>query len=133
MFLSSLFRRTACASPCLKRKALGVMRYSMASAVNEASASSAGDSSSSSTATKATAAEGVEEKKFLEVQDLYLRSLADMENLRNRTKREIEAAHQFAIQKFVKDLVPVADVLEMAITQTTTNKNTNNNSNNIIL
>lgn len=53
--------------------------------------------------------------KLIEVQDLYLRSLADMENLRNRTKREIEAAHQFAIQKFVKDLVPVADILDMAI------------------
>ena len=66
---------------------------------------------------------GSEDKKLLEVQDLYLRSLADMENLRNRTKREIEAAHQFAIQKFVKDLVPVADVLETAITHTTSNGN----------
>ena len=63
--------------------------------------------------------DGNDQKKLLEVQDLYLRALADMENLRNRTKREIEAAHQFAIQKFVKDLVPIADVMEMAINPTT--------------
>jgi molecular chaperone GrpE len=66
-------------------------------------------------------------QKLLEIQDLYLRSLADMENLRNRTKREIEAAHQFAIQKFVKDLVPVADVMEMALNPTTQHLQQNSN------
>jgi molecular chaperone GrpE len=79
--------------------------------------------SNSSEATNSTSAEteAIPEndksthKKLLEFQDLYLRSLADMENLRNRTKREIESAHQFAIQKFVKDLVPIADVMEMAL------------------
>ena len=73
---------------------------------------------------------GSEDKKLLEVQDLYLRSLADMENLRNRTKREIEAAHQFAIQKFVKDLVPVADVLETAIAHTNSNAKTEQDNSN---
>lgn len=41
--------------------------------------------------------------------------LADMENLRQRTRREVEAASQFAIQRFCKDIVGVADVLEMAL------------------
>lgn len=42
-------------------------------------------------------------------------ALADMENLRQRTKRDIEAAGQFSIQKFSKDVISIADVLEMAL------------------
>lgn len=42
-------------------------------------------------------------------------ALADMENLRQRTKRDISVAEQFSIQKFSKDIVSVADVLEMAL------------------
>lgn len=38
-----------------------------------------------------------------------------MENLRQRTKRDIEAASHFAIQRFCKDIISVADVLEMAL------------------
>lgn len=38
-----------------------------------------------------------------------------MENLRQRTKRDIEAASLFAIQRFSKDIISVADVLEMAL------------------
>src|ERR1700733_11239746 len=41
-----------------------------------------------------------------------------MENLRQRTKKEVEAASQFAVQKFSKDIVQVADVLEMAYKST---------------
>lgn len=53
--------------------------------------------------------------KLREVSDSYLRCLADMENLRNRTKKEIESASQFAISRFSKDIISVADVLEMAL------------------
>lgn len=42
-------------------------------------------------------------------------ALADMENLRTRTKREVESAGNFAIQKFCKDIISVADILEMAL------------------
>jgi molecular chaperone GrpE len=41
-----------------------------------------------------------------------------MENLRQRTKREVEAASQFAIQRFCKDIISVADILEMALSST---------------
>ena len=44
-----------------------------------------------------------------------MHALADMENLRMRTKRDIEAASQFAIQRFSKDIISVADVLDMAL------------------
>lgn len=53
--------------------------------------------------------------KITQLQDSYLRCLADMENLRQRTKKEVEAASSFAIQKFCKDIVAVADVLELAL------------------
>lgn len=53
--------------------------------------------------------------KIAQMQDSYLRCLVDMENLRQRTKKEVESATSFAIQKFCKDIVSVADVLELAI------------------
>lgn len=55
------------------------------------------------------------EAKLAELKESYLRSLADMENLRARTRREVEAASSFAIQKFCKDVIGVADVLELAL------------------
>ena len=53
--------------------------------------------------------------KIAQLHDSYLRCLADMENLRQRTKKEVESASSFAIQKFCKDIVSVADVLELAV------------------
>lgn len=47
--------------------------------------------------------------------DLYQRSLAENENLRRRQVVELEKAKDFGIQKFSKDLITVADVLELAI------------------
>lgn len=55
------------------------------------------------------------EAKLKEVSDSYLRLLADMENLRTRTKKEVESASQFAVTKFAKDVISVADVMEMAL------------------
>ncbi|MEW5306206.1 MAG: hypothetical protein WDW36_008689 [Sanguina aurantia] len=43
-------------------------------------------------------------------------SLADMENLRMRTSRDVDNAKKFAIQGFVKDLFDVSDNLERAAT-----------------
>ncbi|KAI9176181.1 GrpE, mitochondrial [Blastocladiella emersonii ATCC 22665] len=53
--------------------------------------------------------------KLSELTDHYRRALADAENLRERTKREVEHAHQFAVQKFAKDLLSIADVLALAL------------------
>ncbi|KAJ3328253.1 Mitochondrial matrix cochaperone [Blyttiomyces sp. JEL0837] len=55
------------------------------------------------------------DKKLHELQDLYRRSLADMENVRQRTKKEVENTASFAITKFAKDLLETADVLELAL------------------
>lgn len=48
-------------------------------------------------------------------QDRYLRSVAEFRNLQERTKREVQAAKDFAIQKFSKDLVESIDNLDRAL------------------
>jgi len=52
----------------------------------------------------------------LSEQDRYLRSVADFRNLQDRTKREVQAAKDFAIQRFAKDLVDSVDNLDRALT-----------------
>lgn len=48
-------------------------------------------------------------------QDKYLRSVADFRNLQDRTKREISAAKDFALQRFARDLVESVDNLDRAL------------------
>ncbi|MEY2341011.1 nucleotide exchange factor GrpE [Acidithiobacillus sp. IBUN Pt1247-S3] len=45
----------------------------------------------------------------------YLRSLADMENLRKRMEKQMEDARNYAVERFARELLPVADSLEMAL------------------
>ncbi len=40
---------------------------------------------------------------------------AEMDNLRKRTSRDIEHAHKYALDKFVTELLPVIDSLELGI------------------
>jgi molecular chaperone GrpE len=51
----------------------------------------------------------------LELQDRYLRSVAEFRNLQERTKRDMQTARDFAIQKFAKDLVESIDNLDRAL------------------
>ncbi|KAI8867267.1 GrpE-domain-containing protein [Ramicandelaber brevisporus] len=55
------------------------------------------------------------EAKLSEMKKNYMLALADMENLRQRTTRDIDQAKQFAIQKFAKDLLDTTDILAMAL------------------
>jgi len=48
--------------------------------------------------------------------DQSLRAVAEMENLRRRAARDVENAHKFALEKFVKALVPVVESMERAET-----------------
>lgn len=54
-------------------------------------------------------------EEVAELKDRLLRTLADMENLRRRTQREIEDARKFAITGFARDLLEVADNLSRAL------------------
>lgn len=48
-------------------------------------------------------------------QDKYLRSVADFRNLQERTRREVQAARDFALQKFARDLLDSVDNLDRAL------------------
>lgn len=50
-----------------------------------------------------------------ENEDKMLRTQAEMENLRKRTARDVENAHKFALEKFVNELLPVLDSLELGL------------------
>ena len=54
------------------------------------------------------------DEQVRDLNDKLLRTLADMENLRERTRRQAEAAEKFAIQSFCKDVLDVADNLARA-------------------
>jgi len=70
-------------------------------------------------------AEGAEltlEQQLVEAQeeaaknyDLALRTLADMENLRRRTTQDVENAHKFALERFAKELLNVADSMDLGL------------------
>ncbi len=44
-----------------------------------------------------------------------LRAAAEAQNARRRAEQDIEKAHKFGVEKFVNDMLPVADNLERAI------------------
>lgn len=53
-----------------------------------------------------------------EFQEQMLRSQAEMQNVRRRAEIDVEKAHKFALEKFVRELLPVADSLEKAVEST---------------
>lgn len=47
--------------------------------------------------------------------DKALRATAELENIRKRTSRDIENAHKYALERFVNELLPVIDSMELGI------------------
>jgi len=45
----------------------------------------------------------------------YLRACAELENTKRRMQRDLENAHKFAVEKFIVELLPVKDSLEMGL------------------
>ncbi|MGF1476061.1 MAG: nucleotide exchange factor GrpE [Geminicoccaceae bacterium] len=58
---------------------------------------------------------GDPESELSETKDHLLRTLADMENLRKRSQREVEEARRYAVTNFARDLLDVADNLSRAL------------------
>jgi molecular chaperone GrpE len=54
-------------------------------------------------------------KEVAELKDRVLRTLAEMENLRRRTEREVADSRTYAITGFARDLVGVADNIRRAL------------------
>lgn len=55
------------------------------------------------------------ERENAEIKDRLLRALAEMENLRRRTERDIQDARTYAITKFAGDMIGTADNLRRAL------------------
>ncbi|MFT7389028.1 MAG: molecular chaperone GrpE [Candidatus Endobugula sp.] len=55
-------------------------------------------------------------EEIISLKEQVLRAHADAQNARRRAEQDVEKARKFALEKFVSDLLPVADNLERAIT-----------------
>ena len=53
-------------------------------------------------------------EELAKVKDQLLRTMAEMENIRRRSQRDVENAHKFAVEKLLSELLPVVDSLEKA-------------------
>ena len=60
------------------------------------------------------------ETQLEELKEALLRSQADLQNSRRRADRDIENAHKYAVEKFVKDLLAVLDSMDRALEIATT-------------
>jgi molecular chaperone GrpE len=58
-----------------------------------------------------------EEEKSPDWKEMYARTLADFDNFRKRTSRDREELVKFAASETVKDMLPTADNLALAIAQ----------------
>ncbi len=55
------------------------------------------------------------EARVQQHRDQHLRAVADLENVRKRAQRDVEQAHRFGIEKWVQELLPVKDSLDLAV------------------
>jgi molecular chaperone GrpE len=55
------------------------------------------------------------ESRALESRDLYMRALAELENVRKRASRDIEQAHKFGLERVAHELIGVKDSLELGL------------------
>jgi molecular chaperone GrpE len=55
------------------------------------------------------------EQRAGEFREQYLRAVAELDNVRKRAQRDIEAANRYGLEKFAAELLPVQDSLELAV------------------
>jgi molecular chaperone GrpE len=60
------------------------------------------------------------EREHAEMKDRLLRTLAEMENLRRRTEREVADARLYGVANFARDVLGVADNMRRALDAVTT-------------
>jgi molecular chaperone GrpE len=79
--------------------------------------SSAAPDQATSTAAEPSTAELIAalEAEKADLKDKVLRTLAEMENLRRRTEREVADARTYGVTKFARDMLGVADNLRRAL------------------
>ena len=47
--------------------------------------------------------------------DQYLRAVAELDNVRKRAQKDIESANRYGLERFILELLPVKDSLELAV------------------
>lgn len=47
--------------------------------------------------------------------DKFVRTQAELENLKRRAEKDLQNAHKFGLEKFARELLPVADSLELGL------------------
>jgi len=60
------------------------------------------------------------QEELLALKDKYARVHADFDNIKKRLEREKYTAVEYSNEKFAKDMIPVMDALQMAMTSTAT-------------
>lgn len=55
------------------------------------------------------------EEQAAQNRDGYLRTAAELDNMRKRSERDLENAHKYALERFLRELLPVKDSLEAGI------------------
>jgi molecular chaperone GrpE len=73
------------------------------------------DNPAESAAESEQAATTAAEREHAETKDRLLRALAEMENLRKRTEREIADSRLYSVTSFARDLLAVADNMRRAL------------------
>ena len=58
---------------------------------------------------------GEAERRAEGLRDQYLRSVAELDNIRKRAQRDVESATRYGLEKFATELLPVKDSLELAV------------------
>jgi len=50
-----------------------------------------------------------------ELRDQYVRSVAELDNVRKRAQRDVENANRYGLERFAAELLPVMDSLQLAV------------------
>lgn len=90
---------------------------SAADAANEAAAAEGGQAQAAPDDGEAALREqlAAAEAKANEQRDAYLRTAAELENVRRRAERDVANAHKFGLEKFASELLGVRDSLELGL------------------
>ena len=54
-------------------------------------------------------------EQLVQGREQVLRAAAEIDHIRKRAARDVEQAHRYALEKFVQELLPAVDSLEMAV------------------
>jgi molecular chaperone GrpE len=82
---------------------------------HQAAAAEAGNGGEQGDISQLRAALAQAEENVRQQRDLYLRSAAELDNVRKRAQRDIEGAHRYGLERFATELLPVLDSLALAV------------------